>query len=116
MMIRQPVHRVPIWVLLIALSTGPIGCSTETVLIPAPYLNLTEAGRKTFDSIPTDQRNPEMEILYAADRSMTRDKVMGIEFGTGRSGVLTVGRLASVLSRASPGINWLPSRHPAIHI
>jgi len=76
---------------LLILLAGGQGCSHETPLIPTPNLNLLPDGKKAFDAIPADQRNPEMEIIYAADRSFTRKGLFIIEFGTGRSGVLIAG-------------------------
>jgi len=75
----------------IALAIVLVGCSSKTVLIPTPTLNLTPQGPKTFAAVPAPSRTPEMDILFAADRSVTRQTMLGIEFGTGRSGVLTVG-------------------------
>jgi len=77
--------------LFLALLVGQTGCSDKIALIPAPYLNQSENGRKVFEAIPSDQRTSEMDILFAADRSITKRTVLGIEFGTGRSGLLTVG-------------------------
>src|SRR5262245_6698723 len=76
---------------VLILLAGGQGCSNETPLIPAPNLNLLPDGQRALDAVPADQRNPEMDILYAADRSITRKTLLMIEFGTGRSGVLTMG-------------------------
>jgi hypothetical protein len=94
---------VPVALLLGLAPAGPAGCSSKTVLIPTPTLNLTPQGKSAFEALAAEQRTPEMDILYAADRSVARRTVLGIEYGTGRSGVLTIGTARVAFD---PPVSW----------
>lgn len=72
-------------------AAGSVGCSERIALIPAPTLNLTPAGQAAFAAVPPELRKPEMEIVYAADRSVVHKSLLGIEYGSGRSGLLAFG-------------------------
>jgi esterase/lipase superfamily enzyme len=52
---------------------------------------LGERGRETFATVPESLRTPEMQILYAADRDIVKKTILGVEYGSGRSGQLAVG-------------------------
>jgi esterase/lipase superfamily enzyme len=110
--------------LLFCLAGAQAGCSDRIVLIPTPNLNLTPAGTAAFDAVPPPQRHPDVELLYAADRSAIRKTVFGIEYGSGRSGMLAVGT-----ARVSfdPAVSWdelvkistsnsSPGRRPALRV
>lgn len=77
--------------LVVTITAGAGGCQRSTILIPTPTVNLYAEGKKAFDSVPAVRRTPSMEILFASDRPITKSAEETTEFGTGRSGVLTIG-------------------------
>lgn len=86
-----------------ALSLVAVGCSSRTYLIATPTICIGPAGRESFERIPEDLRTGEMRILYAADRDIVKRTALGVQYGSGRSGQLSIG-VATV--GFDPAIEW----------
>src|SRR5262245_28738533 len=74
--------------LLCIMMSGAAGCQRE--LMPTP--NLYAYGHDAaFENVPPAFRNNHVELLYATDRTPTRDNKVGATYGYGRSASLAFG-------------------------
>lgn len=94
-------YRALVAFVLICLLTG--GCAKRTYLIATPTLSTLAAGPEAYTNLPEELRTGEMEILYAADRDIVKRTGLGVQYGSGRSGKLAVGK---ALVSFQPELSW----------
>ncbi len=89
---------------LVAIALIPVtGCATRTWLIATPTLCLQPDGAQAMHQVAAGLCVCEMEILYAADRSVVKETKFGPVYGYGRAGQLAFGVAKVALE---PDLDW----------
>lgn len=86
----RPARSPVVYLILVSLSIGTLGCQSTYTLMPVPNL-FVNTDTNPFVSVPPNRRHNHAQVIYATDRERLSDRNGSERYGYTRSASLAVG-------------------------
>lgn len=79
------------------------GCATDRAMMPTPSIYEGDYAKTLFATLPDNQKQPGIELLFATDRALNTDPEISLPYGADRSRETAFGTLRVEMG---PDLTW----------